>query len=89
VAASPPASAGSAGGEEQASASRCGTVRYDGRTFILYYRGLSCRSARRKVRRVHNNERLRGWACSSGSGFRTGGYCQRTRRKYFGWHPGD
>jgi hypothetical protein len=55
----------------------------------MYYKGLSCRSARRKVRHVHTHKRLRGWECSSGSGFRTGGYCQRTRTKYFGWHPGD
>ena len=71
-----------------AGASRCGTVRYGGRTFILSYRGLSCKSARRKVRHVHRHRRLRGWRCSSGSRFRTGGFCKRGRR-HFAWHPPD
>lgn len=71
-----------------AGASRCGTVSYGGRTFILSYRGLGCTSARRKVRYVHRRRRLRGWSCSSGTRFRTGGFCRRGRR-YFAWHPVD
>jgi hypothetical protein len=45
-------------------------------------------AARRRVRHVHRYRSLRGWRCSSGSRFRTGGYCSRAR-SYFGWHPGD
>jgi len=71
-----------------AAAARCDTVAYGGRTFILSYRGLSCASARRKVRYVHRHRGLRGWRCSSGSGFRTGGFCRRGRR-HFAWHPVD
>ncbi len=71
-----------------ATASRCGSVSYGGRAYILFYKRLSCASARRKVRHVHRFKRLRGWKCSSGSGFRTGGFCQRGGRQ-FGWHPGD
>jgi len=72
----------------QAGASRCGSVSYGGRGYVLFYRRLSCTSARRKVRHVHRFKRLRGWNCSSGSGFRTGGFCKRGARQ-FGWHPGD
>ena len=72
----------------RAGASRCDTVSYGGRTYILFYRGLGCTSARRKVRHVHRHGRLRGWRCTSGSGFRTGGQCKRGRR-YFAWHPPD
>ncbi len=69
-------------------ASRCRTVSYGGRTFVLFHRRISCRSARRKVRHVHRHKRLRGWRCSSGSRFRTGGFCKRGSR-VFAWHPPD
>ena len=72
----------------RAGASRFQTVSYGCNTYILSYRGLSCRSARRKVRHVHRHRRLRGWRCTSGSRFRTGGFCRRGRR-HFAWHPGD
>ena len=71
-----------------AEASRCGSVSYGGRAYVLFYKGIGCTSARRKVRYVHRVKRLRGWKCSSGSGFRTGGFCSRGRLS-FGWHPGD
>jgi hypothetical protein len=71
-----------------AHSAACGSVAYDGRAYVLYYRGISCRSARRKVRYVHRHKRLPGWRCSSGSNFRTGGACTRGR-KQFGWHPFD
>ena len=67
---------------------RCCSVSYGGRIYVLAYRGLSCASARRKVRHVHQYRRLSGWSCSSGSGFRTGGQCNRGS-SYFGWHPVD
>jgi hypothetical protein len=67
---------------------RCGTVSYGGNTYVLYYRGMTCATARRRVRHVHRYRLLRGWRCSSGSRFRTGGFCRRGTR-YFGWHPGD
>lgn len=72
----------------RAGAARCQTVSYGGNTYILSYRGLSCRSARRKVRHVHRHRRLRGWRCTSGTRFRTGGFCRRERR-HFAWHPVD
>lgn len=72
----------------EAQAARCSSVSYGRRTYVLFHRRISCTSARRKVRHVHSHKRLRGWRCSSGSGFRTGGFCQRGR-KTFGWHPGD
>jgi hypothetical protein len=88
-AAVPAAGAGAGpGGSETARSAACGTVKYGGRTYVLYYRGIGCRSARRKVRHVHRYKRLPGWKCSSGSNFRTGGYCERGQ-KHFGWHPGD
>jgi len=71
-----------------ASVARCGSVSYGGRAYILSYRRISCYSARRGVRYVHRHKRLPGWRCSSGSRFRTGGYCSRGS-KSFGWHPGD
>jgi hypothetical protein len=67
---------------------RCGSVSYGGRTFVMFHRGIVCATARRYVRRVHRYHRLRGWNCSSGSGFRTGGQCRRGQ-KSFGWHPAD
>lgn len=69
-------------------ASRCGTVSYGGRAYVLYYKGMGCRKARRRVRRAHRLGGVPGWSCSSGSRFETGGYCKRGA-KYFGWHPGD
>jgi endonuclease YncB( thermonuclease family) len=77
-----------ASSSQPARAAACGSVAYGGRAYVLYYRGMSCRKARRRVRHVHRHKRLRGWDCSSGSDFETGGYCQRGRR-HFGWHPGD
>jgi hypothetical protein len=82
------AAAGPAPTGPTARSAACNSVSYDGRTFALYYRGITCRSARRKVRYVHRHERLAGWRCQSGSDFETGGSCTRGR-KLFGWHPFD
>ena len=71
-----------------AGASRCDTVSYGGRTYVLFYRRISCTSARRKVRYVHRHKRLRGWRCGSATGFRTGGGCTRGSRMFL-WHPLD
>lgn len=71
-----------------AGAARCRTVSYGGRTYILSYRGMRCAHARKRVRHVHRHKKLRGWQCSSGSGYRTGGFCKRGER-YFTWHPVD
>jgi hypothetical protein len=71
------------------SSAGCSTVSYGGRGYVLYKRGVQCSWARRWVRRVHRTkEGPRRWDCSSGSDFRTGGYCERGA-KHFGWHPGD
>ncbi len=72
----------------RALATRCGSVSYGGRGYVLYYARMGCAKARRRVRHVHRYKRLRGWRCSSGTRFRTGGHCKRGGR-YFGWHPGD
>jgi hypothetical protein len=71
-----------------ATSAACNSVRYEGRTYVLYRRAVGCRSARRKVRYVHRHKRLPGWRCGSGSNFETGGGCTRGR-KLFGWHPLD
>ena len=84
LAASAPAAAAGSGAE----AARCGSVSYGGKTYVLGYKGLSCASARRKVRHVNRTKSLGGWKCSSGSKFRTGGYCKKGSA-YFTWHPGD
>jgi micrococcal nuclease len=56
---------------------------------IVYANGVRCSFARRWVRRLKRTKRgPRGWSCSSGSNFTTGGFCQRGRRN-FGWHPAD
>ena len=72
-----------------ATSAGCQTVSYEGRTFIMYKHGVKCTSARRWVKRLHKTKRgPKGWTCSSGSNYRTGGYCSRGSR-YFGWHPAD
>ena len=84
-----PAAPASAEVATASSAAACSTVSYGGRTYILYKRGVKCSWARRWVKRVHRTkEGPRKWKCSSGSNFRTGGYCERGP-KHFGWHPGD
>jgi hypothetical protein len=71
------------------SSAGCSSVRYGGRGYVLYKRGVKCSWARRWVKRVHRTkEGPRKWTCTSGSDFRTGGYCERGA-KHFGWHPGD
>ena len=77
------------GNSQRAQASRkCQQVILSGRAYVLYYQRMSCRSARRRVRRVRRDKYLAGWECSSGSGYRSGGYCSRGRQ-LFGWHPYD
>jgi micrococcal nuclease len=57
--------------------------------YIMYVDRVSCAWARGQIARLKRGGRgPRGWACSSGSRFRTGGYCQRGNR-VFGWHPAD
>ena len=51
--------------------------------------GVTCRYARRWIKRLHNTKHgPKHWSCSSGTQFRTGGFCSRGSR-YFGWHPAD
>jgi hypothetical protein len=89
---SPVSAADRASETAQARAAACNTVRYGGRTYVLYRRGgVRCLFARRWVRRLHNSGGMNkppGWRCTSGSGYRRGGNCTRGRRA-FGWHPGD
>jgi hypothetical protein len=84
-----PAAGGAGSPPAAASAAGCSTVSYGGRTYVLYKRGVKCSWTRRWVKRVHRTKQgPRKWTCSSGSNFRTGGYCERGG-KHFGWHPGD
>ena len=72
-------------------ASSCTSVKVGGKGHILYRRGVSCSFAKRWVRKLHatrGRSKPRGWKCSSGSKFRSGGYCEK-RNKHFGWHRGD
>ncbi len=69
----------------------CTSVKYDGRGYVMYRRGVSCTFARRWIKRLAASSGRRkpaGYACSSGSRFRGGGYCERGRR-HFGWHGGE
>jgi hypothetical protein len=84
----PSGTAGAAPSGEIAKSAACNSVRYEGRTYVLYRQRVGCRSARRKVRYVHRHKRLPGWRCQSGSNFETGGGCSRGDR-LFGWHPFD
>jgi len=72
-----------------ATSAACQSVSYGGRTYVMYRQGVKCSYARRWVKRLHRTKRgPKRWDCSSGSNFRTGGYCERGSR-HFGWHPGD
>jgi hypothetical protein len=92
IAAVPAGQATAASAGPEATAAACNSVRYDGRSYVLYRQGaVRCKFARKWVRRLHRSEgrnEPRGWTCSSGSNFRTGGGCTKGR-KAFGWHPGD
>ncbi len=82
------APADTGGPSAQALAAKCQSVSYGGNRYILDYQGIGCRSARRKVRYVHEHKRLPGWKCQSGTNFRTGGGCVRGS-KVVGWYPAD
>ena len=72
-------------------ASSCSSVKVGGKGHVLYRRGVSCSYAKRWVRKLHatrGRKKPRGWSCSSGSKFRTGGYCEKGN-KHFGWHRGE
>ena len=73
------------------AAASCKSVRYGGRSYVLYKKGVSCLFAKRWVRRLHRSRgrnKPPGFKCSSGTKYRTGGGCTRGNR-VFGWHPGD
>ncbi len=89
VALAPPAAGWVKPRELQAAA--CGAVKIGSKTYVLYRQRVSCSYAKRWTRKVANSRgrtKPRGWKCTSGSKFRSGGYCQKGR-KHFGWHPGD
>jgi hypothetical protein len=70
-------------------ASSCNVVKIRSRGNVLYRRGVSCSFARRWVERMaatRGRSKPAGWACTSGDGFRLGGYCERGQ-SHFGWHP--
>jgi hypothetical protein len=73
------------------AAASCKTVRYGGRSYVLYKKGVRCVFAKRWVRRLNRSQgrnKPAGFKCSSGSKFRSGGSCVRGNR-VFGWHRGD
>lgn len=85
---------GAVNGERQPrelDAGSCKVVKFDSRRHVLYRRDVSCKFAKGWMKRLAETggrARPAGWACSSGDGFRSGGYCQRGNR-HFGWHPAD
>ncbi|MBA2507011.1 MAG: hypothetical protein H0V29_13895 [Thermoleophilaceae bacterium] len=74
-----------------AGASACDSIKLGGTPHVFYKQGVSCRFAKSWVYRLYGSgggKRPSGFKCSSGSGFRSGGYCARGS-KVFGWHPYD
>jgi hypothetical protein len=74
---------------QQLDSSSCNVVKIHSRGNVLYRRGVSCSFARRWVERMaatRGRGRPPGWSCTSGDGFRLGGYCERGASD-FGWHP--
>lgn len=70
-------------------ASAAATPRSCAAPFVMYVTDVRCSFARRWIRSLRSGDGgPRGWDCSSGSKFRTGGYCERGQRS-FGWHPAD
>ena len=68
---------------------RCGSVAYRGRSYVMFRQNVGCRFAKLAIRRLATTGRKpRGYRCTSGSGFKTGGFCKKDS-KQFGWHPGD
>lgn len=73
------------------TASSCTTVKYGGQARVLYRRGVSCAFAKRWINRMarsRGRSMPAGYRCSSGSAYRSGGYCERGNR-HFGWHTSD
>lgn len=71
-------------------ASACNSVKIGGRGHVLYRHGVSCGYAKRWTRKLaatRGRAKPRGFRCSSGSRYRSGGYCERGG-KHFGWHRG-
>src|SRR5688572_7511658 len=69
----------------------CNAVKVNGRGFVLYRHNVSCTFAKRWAKRLAASGGKRkpaGYTCSSGSKYRSGGYCERGNR-HFGWHSGD
>ena len=69
--------------------SSCNVVKIHSRGHVLYRRGVSCSFAKRWAERMaatRGRSKPAGWSCTSGDGFRLGGYCERGASD-FGWHP--
>ena len=70
--------------------SSCSSVKIGERGHVLYRHGVSCSYAKRWARKLaatRGGSKPRGFRCTSGSKFRSGGYCERGN-KHFGWHRG-
>jgi hypothetical protein len=69
--------------------SSCNVVKIQARGHVLYRRGVSCSFAKRWADRMaatRGRSKPAGWSCTSGDGFRLGGYCERGQSD-FGWQP--
>ena len=75
----------------QLHTSACSSVKVAERGHVLFRQGVSCAYAKRWARRLaatRGAARPRGFRCTSGSKFRSGGYCERGS-KHFGWQRWD
>jgi hypothetical protein len=78
----------------RATTSDCGIVRAGGSAYVFFHQGVSCRFGKKWVRRLvrsGGDSKPKGFRCTSGSGFTTGGQCEKKSDAHvvFGWHPGD
>ena len=85
-----PVAQGDGAHPRELQASACSSVKIGDKGHVLYRRGVSCAFSKRWARKLATTggrTKPRGWKCTSGSKFRSGGYCER-RGKHFGWHRG-
>lgn len=79
------------GHPREIQASACNSVKIGERGYVLFRKGVSCTFAKRWVRKLaatRGASKPSGFTCTSGSKFRSGGYCAKGS-KHFGWHSGD
>lgn len=79
------------GAGASAAARGCQTIRLSGERYVMYESGPSCRSAKRKIKRLHRTGRVPArYDCRSSDAYESNGYCTRNgRAEQFGWYRGD